>query len=171
MKKEYIIIVIIVIVVIGLLIFLHGFRRKNKSMEIKDIISFHFSYSKGYMANANIIYEFYYDKDESKYMVSVKPYLIADEEKVVKEAPNELQDKIKNLITKYNLDKWNGFKKYDKNVLDGDNFSFHVRMSDDNLIDADGYMMWPDNYRIVCDEFDKLFMKIYNDEKEFKDKK
>ena len=169
MKKEYIIIGIIVIIVIGLLIFLHGLRRKEKSVEIKDIVSFRFTYSNGYMANANIIYEYYYDKDESKYMVSVKPHLVADEEKVVKEAPNEFQTRLKNIIIKYELGKWNGFKKYDQNVLDGDDFSFHVRMKDDNLIDADGYMMWPDNYKTVRDEFDKLFMKIYNDEKGIKE--
>lgn len=169
MKKEYIIIGIIVIVVIGLLIFLHRLRRKENKVEIKDIISFRFSYSRGYMANANIIYEYYYDEEENKYMVSVKPHLIPDEEKVVKEAPSEFQDKIKNIIIKYELGKWNGFKKYDKDVLDGDDFSFHVRMLGDNLIDANGYMMWPDNYKIVRDEFDKLFMKIYNDGKGIKE--
>ena len=166
MDKKYIIIGIFVIVFIGIIIFFLG-RKKN--VEIKEVIGFHFSYSKGYMMNANINYEYYYDKETNKYIVSVKPYLIAEEDKVEKEITKEFGDEIKKILVKYDLGKWNGFKKYAKDVLDGDSFSFHVRMKDEQKIEADGYMMWPDNYRLVRDEYDKLFMKIYNDEKGIKE--
>ncbi len=167
MKKEYIIVGVIVVAIIGLFIFLR--KKEALKVEIKDVISLHFSYTKGYMMNANIDYEFYYDKETSKYMVSVKPHLIAEEDKVIKEAPEGFRDKIKEILIKYDVNKWNGFKKYAKDVLDGDNFYFHVRMEDEQEIEADGYMMWPDNYRLVRDEFDKLFMEIYNKEKGIKE--
>lgn len=167
MKKIYIIIGIVILLIIVLLIFL--IKDKKNKVEIKDVTSFHLSYSKGYMMNANIIYEFYYDKKTTKYIVSVKPYLIDENDKVTKEVSKEFADKIKDILIKYDIGKWNGFKKYDKDVLDGDGFSFHVRMMDDETIEADGYMVWPENYRKVVSEFDNLFMKIYNDEKGIKE--
>ena len=168
MKKEYIFIIIVIVIALSIFLILH-FRRKEIKVEIKDVVSFHYSYSNGYMMNANIMYDYYYDKENDKYIVSVKPYLVAEEEKVEKEAPKELGEKIKEILIKYDLGKWNGFKKYAKDVLDGDGFSFHVRMVDDREIEADGYMMWPESYREVQGEYDNLFMKIYNEEKGIKE--
>ena len=167
MKKEYIII-IGVIIIVSIILFLF-IRKKVLKVEIKDVVSFHFSYSNGYMMNANIEYDYYYDRENDKYIVSVKPYLVDEEEKVEKEAPADLGEKIKEILIKYDLGKWNGFKKYAKDVLDGDGFSFHVRMKDDEEIEADGYMSWPDNYRTVRSEYAELFMKIYNEEKGIKE--
>ncbi len=168
MKKEYIIIGIFVIVIAAVLfIFLR--KKEELKVEINDVISFHFSYSNGYMMNANISYEYYYNKETNKYIVSVKPYLIAEEDKVEKESSKEFGEKIKKILVKYDLGKWNGFKKYAKDVLDGDSFSFHVRMEKEQSIEADGYMMWPENYRLVREEFDKIFMEIYNKEKGIKE--
>ncbi len=168
MKKNYVIAGIIIIVVVVIVCLLMRKKEEIKT-EIKDIVYFHFSYSNGYMANAHIIYEINYDEKENKYMVSVKPYGVPDEKKVVVLEPDGFRDKVKDILIKYDLAKWNGFKKYAKDVLDGDDFSFYVKMEDNQKIDADGYMMWPDNYRSVRDEFDKLFMKIYNDEKGIKE--
>lgn len=140
-------------------------KKDDLKVEIKDVNIFHLSYSNGYMMNANIIYRFDYDKDTGKYMITVKPYLVAEEDQVVVEAPEGFREKIKDILIKYNVNKWNGFKKVDKNVLDGDSFSLFVRMEDDSEIEASGYMKWPDNYRNVIGEYDSLFIEIYNKEK------
>ena len=166
MKKSYIIIGIIVIVITVLLVLFIRKKKENvNKVDINNIISFHLSYSNGYMMNANIIYDYYYDKKLDKYMVSVKPHLVADEDKVLVEASSDFGDKIKDILIKYNVSTWNGFSEADKNVLDGDDFSLSIRMEDEQNISANGYMRWPNNYRNVRDEFDNLFMKIYNDEK------
>ena len=166
MKKSYIIIGIIVIVITVLLVlFIRKKRDEVNKVDIKNIISFRLSYSNGYMMNANIIYEYYYDKKLDKYMVSVKPHLIANEDRVLVEVSSDFGDKIEDILIKYNISSWNGFNEIDKNVLDGDDFSLNIRMEDEQEILASGYMRWPNNYRIVRDEFDNLFMKIYNDEK------
>ena len=165
MKKGYLILIIVVVLLVSVLLFLL-IRKKDddtKKVEIKDIVYFHFSYSNGYMANAHIIYNL--DYDNGRYTVSIKPHGIPDEEKVVVDEPIGFRDKLKEIMIKYDISKWNGFKKYAKDVLDGDDFSLHVKMVDDNMIEADGYMMWPENYRMVRDELDKLFMEIYNKEK------
>ena len=159
MKK--IIVIVIMVVIIWIIVFLLS-RKSREDNKIKDIISFRLSYSNGYMANSSIIYEYYYDKEMNKYMVSVKPHLVADEDKVIVEAPSDFSDKIKNILIKYEVSKWNGFNKSNQNVLDGDDFSLSVRMQDNQNISAHGYMSWPKNYREVISEYDSLFMEIYN---------
>ena len=165
MKKEYIIVICIVIVfVLGGLIYLFT-RKKETNVEINDVLHLYISYSKGYMANSNINYSFDYDEKTDKYTVSIKPYLVNDDDMLKKEVTKEFGDKIKDILIKYDVAKWNGFRKYDKDVLDGDGFSFHVRMKNDSKIEADGYMEWPENYGKVIGSFDLLFMNIYNEEK------
>ena len=136
-----------------------------KTIENGDLKSLYLSYSKGYMMNANIRYDFNFDKETNKYYVEIKPYLIAEEDKLKIEVDDSFKDKLSDILIKYNVDKWDGFNKSDQNVLDGDGFSFSARFQDDTSVSASGYMMWPDNYRNVRDELDSLFMDIYNKEK------
>ena len=164
MKKEFIILIVFIIVV-GLLLF---FLLKNKGevhddMKINDIEYFSMNYTKGYMINSDIRYKVEYDKENNEYYVYVKPYGKEEEIKVI--SPDGFRDKIKDILIKYHVEKWNGFKKYAKDVLDGDSFSFYVKMKDGNKIEANGYMMWPDNYRDVVREIDSLFMDVYNNKK------
>lgn len=134
-------------------------------VEIGELTSLYLSYSKGYMMNADIHYEFKYDEEKSKYMVSIKPYLISEEDKLELEVEESFKDKLKEILVKNEVGKWDGYNKSDKNVLDGDSFSFGAWFKDKTSIHASGYMMWPDNYRNVRDELDTLFMEIYNKEK------
>ena len=164
MKKEYIIVICIAVIVLGGAIYFMT-KKKEKNVEISDVLHLYISYSKGYMANSSIRYSFDYDEKEDKYVVSIKPYLVDDDDKLEKEVDKDFANKIKDIIVKYNVAKWNGFKKYDQNVLDGDGFSFSVRMKNNQRIEADGYMSWPENYGSVIGAFDDLFMNIYNEEK------
>ena len=160
MKKGLICLVIIGIIV-GVVIFVK--KKEELKVEIKDVNMFHLSYSKGYMMNANIIYRLDYDTNTKRYIVSVKPYLVPDEQKLVIKAPDGFREKIKEILIKYNVNKWNGFDKTDKDVLDGDSFSLYVKMDEEQKIDASGYMQWPENYKDVISEFDTLFMGLYSD--------
>ena len=164
MNKKLIIIIFVIIIIIGVFV-LSLFKRKDDKVEIKDVIHLYISYSRGYMANSNVIYSFDYNEKDNKYIVSIKPYLKDDDDKLEKEVSKEFSDEIKKILIKYNVSNWNGFKKYADNVLDGDSFSFHVRMVDDEEIEADGYMSWPENYGNVISEFDNLLMGIYSKDK------
>jgi hypothetical protein len=115
--------------------------------------------------NANIKYDFKYDDKTNKYMVEIKPYLVADEDKLVTEVDEKFKDKLKEILIKYDVAKWDGFSKSDKNVLDGDDFSFGAWFKDKTSIHASGYMMWPSNYSNVRGELDSIFMEIYTNEK------
>ena len=165
MKKIYVILIIAIIILIGIFVFMKIKEKIELKVDIKDVILLHLSYTKGYMMDANIEYELDYDKGNNKYFVSVKPYLVSEEDKVISFVDNDFRENVKKILIKYHVDKWNGFKKYDKYVLDGDSFHLYVKMEDDETIEADGYMMWPNNYSSVINEFNELFMKIYNDNK------
>ena len=163
--------VIIIITVIALMIggfFLYKKMKEKEiieKVEIGELTSLYLSYSKGYMMNANIQYDFKYDDKTNKYIVEIKPYLVADEDKLVTEVDEKFQNKLKEILIKYDVAKWDGFSKSDQNVLDGDSFSFGAWFKDKTSIHASGYMMWPDNYSNVRGELDSLFMEIYTNEK------
>ncbi len=162
MKMKYVIIGVIVIV-IGIFCFIKFSRKNYVDFSESEIKSFHLSYSNGYMMNANIIYEFKLEDD--RYIASIKPYLVADENTLIIDIDQDIVEKIVDILKKYEVNKWDGFDKVDKDVLDGDSFSLSVWFKDDKSIHASGYMMWPENYRNVRDEISDIFMEIYNKEK------
>lgn len=165
MKIKYIIIgIIVLIIIIGGIIFYMKKKEKDKQENVKvsEIKFLYLSYSKGYMINSHIRYEFSYDKENNNYKVMVKPYGVAEEDKLEVEVEESLKDQLKEILIKYDVSKWDGFSKADHNVLDGDDFSFNVHFSNDTSISASGYMMWPNNYRNVVNELDSIFMNIYN---------
>lgn len=131
----------------------------GKDISMNDFKYFHFSYSKGYEINSNIIYEI--NEIDGKYIASIKPYGVADEDKKEVEIMQDTLDQIENILNKYDVVNWNGFHENDKGVLDGDSFSFILKTKD-NQINASGYMSWPTNYRNVRDEIDVIFDELYN---------
>ena len=162
MKVKYIILIVFVII---LSIFIIYFITRKEKIEITNIHAFHLSYTKGYSINASINYELDYNKDSGKYFVNIKPYDVSDDDKLEMDVDIDIKEKLENILKKYHVEKWNGFKKYDNNVLDGDSFHLYIKMDDEKTIEADGYMKWPENYSSVIRELDELFMKIYNDNK------
>ena len=137
--------------------------KNKKEITISNIKYFHFSYSVGYAMNAYVIYELNYKDD--KYIISIKPNGISDEEKKEVEVDNSFIQKLEEILKKYHVEKWNGFNKHDKNVLDGDSVSLNIRMENNDYLSASGYMKWPNNYGNVRGELDTIFMNIYNQNK------
>ena len=163
MKMKYLIIGIIIVIAVSILCFIKFCGKNYVDFNEREIKSFHLSYSNGYMMYANIVYEF--KLENNKYMANIKPYLVADEEMLTIEIKKTIVDKIIDILKKYEVNKWDGFNKVDKNVLDGDSFSLSIWFQDDKSIYASGYMMWPKNYQNVRDEISDIFMEIYNKEK------
>jgi hypothetical protein len=112
--------------------------------EIKNIEHLHFSYSEGYMMNAYSVYTL--DLKDNVYTVTIKPTGVPEEKKKTYIIGKEKVTKLEEMLNDTNLYKWNGFKKSDKNVLDGDSFSFNLKFDEKKHIDASGYMMWPTDY-------------------------
>ena len=64
-------------------------------------------------------------------------------------------------LNEYKIISWNGFRKTDKYVLDGNSFSMYIIYDGDKTISASGYMMWPNNYRNVRDYLDEKLGGLY----------
>ena len=154
MKMKIIIISIIILILIITIFFVLN-KNNNK---ITDIEYFNFHYTTGYHMNAYVIYNL--EHKNNKYIASIKPNEIPDENAIKKEVDKSFVNNLKKILIKYQVETWNGFKKYDKNVLDGNSFSLNVRMQNSE-IESSGYMKWPKNYTEVKQELDKLFSKIY----------
>ena len=159
-----IIAVIIIVAIVLLIIFLN--RKKDgttppKKIELNNIDSLEFSYSVGYAMNAYYRYELVCS---DKCIIKIKPNGVPEEETQEYDVSEELMKKLVDMLNKYEVYKWDGFDRTAKDVLDGDSFSFTIRMKDETSIHASGYMMWPDNYRSVKEEFNNIFGELMKKE-------
>lgn len=161
MKNKYLIMIIIILVLLVIIIGICLIKRRNK-VEIKDIKSMYFSYSNGYMINSNVYYEL--NCKENKCIATIKPNQMSEENKLEVEVDKKTVHEIIKVLKENEIEKWNGFDKSNKNVLDGDSFTFQLK-TNDNEIYAHGYMKWPKNYSNVRNSLDNIFMDIYNSNK------
>lgn len=128
---------------------------------IKNIKHLRYSYTGGYAMYAYTIYEI--DFKDGNYYLTIKPNGVPDEEKQEVKMKKEDIKKIEDILNKYNVSFWDGFNKTDKNVLDGNSFSFTLDYDENKTIHAYGYMMYPKNYREVKTELIDLFSNYYLD--------
>lgn len=125
---------------------------------IYQINELDYSYTSGYGMNQDVSYkircEYGIDVIENCQM-SIKEYGKSEDEAYKISFSYKELDKIKNALNRYHILSWKGFSKSDKNVLDGDSFSFRLRYNDDEKLSASGYMMYPSKYK----EFKEIFEK------------
>lgn len=160
MKNKFPALVIILILIIVLITVIIFYLTRKKIVLTKDNIKYiHFSYSTGNMMHAYVSYDIDLEKDG--YVATIKPDRISDEAKKKVNIDKKTIEKLVNELNKYNITSWNGFKKSDKNVLDGDSFSFSLGTKDGKDIDASGYMKWPKNYQEVRGVFDSMIGDLY----------
>ena len=122
------------------------------------IKSLNYSYSQGYAMNTYVRYEL---ECKEKCTLKYKPLYASDEETKVVEVSDDVLKKLEDILNKYEIYKWDGFNKSNKNVLDGNDFHFSVHLKDGTSISASGYMSWPKNYREVSSEISNLFNGLF----------
>ena len=154
------IIVISVLLVIAIIIGTILLLGREDKKEITELEYLYFSYSNGYAMNSNIYYHL--EKKDNNYVATIKPYEVPEEDKLVINIDTNFVDKVLKILNKYNVASWDGFAKYDKDVLDGDSFTMHIKCINGDYISANGYMEYPENYREVENELDNIFMELYN---------
>lgn len=72
-------------------------------------------------------------------------------------------DELNAIYTEQSINKWNGFDKVAKDVLDGDGFSLRIGFADGDVLRASGSNSYPKGYSEFCHAIDALF-KPYVDE-------
>ena len=157
LKIFFIILIIIVVITFTLLIILKN--KKDNTKELSNIKYLHFTYTTGYHMNAYVIYDI--EIKDGKYVASIKPTDIPDEDKKEYVLETSTVKEIEKKLNEYKISSWNGFHKSDKYVLDGDSFSLSINYENNENISASGYMSWPDNYREVKDYLDSILGSLY----------
>ena len=132
----------------------------KKDIYIKDIKYLHYTGTTGTAINAG--YDYTIELINKKYIATIRLNGKSNDEIKKVEIKKDVINNIENILNKYNVYKWNNFHKYDKNVLDGNSFSFNVNYQDNKSISASGYMKWPDNYGDVRNELESIFVSLYN---------
>ena len=158
--KIKVLIISICVIIVGVLVGILLTRNpEQKIIKVSEIKRLYFSYSNGYMANSNVIYEL--ENDSYGCKVTIKPYEAPYEQEMSLYVSDKVSKKVEDVLNQYNVAKWDGFRGNDPYVLDGDSFSMTLTLKDGTDISASGYMEWPNNYSNVRNELDNIFMEIY----------
>lgn len=154
MKKIFIIILIILLIILLGGCFMYIKNRPKKINNIEGIKSFYYFYTVGYHYEASIVYEIECD---DKCTLKIKPEGVTIEDASIYEIDKDVVEKLKDILNKYRVGRWNGFDGNDRNVLDGNSFELSVKMNNGDEVYARGYMKWPRNYQDVKKEIIDLF--------------
>jgi len=127
--------------------------------QITEISSFRFSYQVGNYMNGSVAYELKKEKDGS-YTARIKPNQVADEDAHVYTVGKDFADELAAFLREKKVSRWNGFQKSDKNVMDGNGFSFSLWTTEDKRIAASGYMRWPRGYDEVKAGIEAIFARL-----------
>ena len=138
----------------------------GKNRDIKDVKSFHFSYSSGNMMDSYTVYEM--SLKNGKYIARYKPYMIPEKLALEIEVDKGFADKLADIMKNNNVGSWDGFSRSAKNVLDGDSFGFSASFGDKGSISAHGYMKYPANYGKFSGEVDDAFCGLFEALEEYK---
>ena len=157
MKKGYIKLLYIGVFII-MLSTLTGCIKRN--VKIEDLKSFHYSYSVGYYMYANVNYDITKDDDTDEYIAKIKDAGMPEEDaRVYKLKESKVQEFV-DMLNSTTIYKWNGFNKYDKDVLDGNSFSISINWGDHRNISAHGYMKYPKSYNEITSKIESWFSDI-----------
>lgn len=124
---------------------------------VYQINKLEYSYTNGYEVNSDVSYKI---DCEDKCILIIKEYGKDEKDVITKKLTNKDMDKFEDMLNKYHILSWKGFNKSDKNVLDGNSFSFHLRYNDDEKLSASGYMMYPNHYRDFKEKFEEYVTEI-----------
>ncbi len=103
----------------------------------------HFSYSTHGMAY-NSGFDYSVDERKGKLYAKMRLPNLFNTNAREFEIPDELFDRITDVINRFNGDSWDGFSGHAEGVMDGESFSFSYNDGKGRKISAGGYMSWPE---------------------------
>ena len=127
--------------------------------QIKDIVRFDLRYTYGCSRDAFVQYIVL--KGGDTYGVSVKLRGDDADNRVEFEVGSNEIMKLAEICNRYKVTKWDGFHKSNRLVLDGNSFGLVIEAQDGVKVEAQGYMRYPNGYRMFRDEVDAMFEDWY----------
>lgn len=124
---------------------------------IYQINNLDYFYTSGYGLNEDVSYKINCDDN---CILIIKEYGKDETDAITIKLTDKDMDEFESILNKNHILSWKGFSKSDKNVLDGDSFTFHLRYNDDEKLSASGYMMYPNNYKNFKTEFETYVNKL-----------
>lgn len=106
-------------------------------------------------------FDYDYKFADGKHSVTVRLDGVLEEDALTLGVDETFAQQLLSVVDEYDLKKWDGFSKSDKNVLDGSGFGFSAEFDDGKKIFASGYMKYPKNYAEVRGALDELFIPPY----------
>lgn len=106
-------------------------------------------------------FDYDYRFADGKHSITVRLDGVVEEDALTIDVDEEFAQKLMAVIDEYNLRKWDGYSKSDKNVLDGSGFGFSARFDDGASIYASGYECYPKGYAEVSGALGGLFVPLY----------
>ena len=132
----------------------------GRKQPITSIRSFTFSFDSSTMANAYTRYEVSYDRKTGVHTATVKPDGVPEADASVYVVDDAFLMELAAFLHENNVEKWDGFQKSDRNVMDGNGFQLSVWTHEDVSVSASGYMKWPKNYSEVKGGIIRIFGKL-----------
>jgi len=132
--------------------------------EIRELRSFRFSYSSGTGASDQT--EYSVREENGSIIATVKPAGIPQEEYRTLEVDRIFVREIEELLRENQVQKWNGFHKAARHVLDGNGFSLSLTLADGGEVQAEGYMRYPRKYQTVRQGLDEIFERLWAETEE-----
>jgi len=130
-------------------------------VKIGAILRFYMSGSNGSEMYSGYHYSLKMNKDGS-YTAEYKPSGVPDEQALTKQVDYDFAESLSQLMRDMKINRWNGFDKHNKMVMDGTGFSLDVRFTNGKEIRAHGYMKWPAGYSefsgAVAGRFERLLI-------------
>lgn len=128
--------------------------------EISDITYFSYSAGGGMELNSGVGYGAVLE--DGVVTVTVRQSGVAEEDAVVIVSPDiPVMQRLRAIVEEYGLNRWDGFMKSNKHVMDGSSFSLYIQMDNGESITASGYMKWPRNYSDAASDISSLFQEVY----------
>lgn len=155
-KMRYLFLIILLIIIVFL--FIKISNNKKKYIVIENIKTFIFRGSTDTMRYSNYLYSI--TKKDNKYIASIKLKNQPDTKEV--EVTIEEIHELENILNKHNISSWNGFDKFNNNIMDGSDFSLTITLTTREEINASGYMKYPKNFSEVREDLDNFFLKLNN---------
>jgi len=149
--------ILTLIIAIIISMYISGGQNLYHDDGIYQINNLDYFYTSGYGLNEDVSYKINCDDN---CILIIKEYGKDETDAITIKLTDKDMDKFESILNMNHILSWKGFSKSDKNVLDGDSFTFHLRYNDDEKLSASGYMMYPNNYKNFKTEFETYVNKL-----------